>query len=222
MWRSLDEMDDAALTRIMLARNKVGERVRQLAEVRHGRIPPSRTCYGDLGEVIVLRIDATLCGCHSKGCAAGNFKSGQGHHPLTAWCDNTGELLAIIARPGNAGSNTVADHIAIIDAALAAIPARWRHNTIDHHRWRGLERPWPPTARRSTKNPYKSSAYGFRGLPPAWPRLARMTNDSVPDLPLVRRGPERWMSSQTTERTSPVAALDAHSFAGRGFPSAHP
>ena len=131
MWRSLNEIDDAALTRIMLARNKVRERVWQLVEARHGRIPPSRTCYGDLGEVVVIRIDATLCDCHSdKECAAGNFKGGYGHHPLTAWCDNTGELLAVICRPGNAGSNTAADHIAIIDAAIAAIPAKWRRNLL--------------------------------------------------------------------------------------------
>ena len=82
--------------------------------------------------MIVIRTDATLCDCHSdKECAACNFKGGYGHHPLTAWCDNTGELLAIIARPGNAGSNTAADHIAIIDAAIAAIPAWWRHNGLD-------------------------------------------------------------------------------------------
>ena len=32
-----------------------------------------------------------------------NFKGGYGFHPLLAWCDNTGELLVAIARPGNAG-----------------------------------------------------------------------------------------------------------------------
>ena len=47
-----------------------------------------------------------------------------------AWCDNSGELLAIIPRSGNAGSNTAADHIAIIDAAIAAVPAKWRHNLL--------------------------------------------------------------------------------------------
>jgi len=131
MWRSLNEIDDAALTRVMWVRNKVRERVWQLVEARHGRIPPSRTCYGDLGEVIVIRIDASLVQSHSdKQHAAGNFKGGYGFHPLTAWCDNTGELLAIIARPGNAGSNTAADHIAIIDAAIAAIPAKWRRNLL--------------------------------------------------------------------------------------------
>jgi hypothetical protein len=131
MWRSLNEIDDAALTQIMGVRNQVRGRVWQLIEDRHGAIPPSRTCYGDLGATIVIRIDATLTQCHSdKQKAAGNFKGGYGHHPLTAWCDNTGELLAIIARAGNAGSNTAADHIAIIDAAINAIPIKWRKNLL--------------------------------------------------------------------------------------------
>ena len=49
---------------------------------------------------------------------------------MTAWCDNTGELLAIIPRTGSAGSNTAADHIAIIDAAIAAIPAKHRRRLL--------------------------------------------------------------------------------------------
>ncbi|MGH3633036.1 MAG: transposase [Mycobacterium sp.] len=57
-------------------------------------------------------------------------KGGFGFHPLTAWCDNTGECLAIITRGGNAGSNTAADHIAIIDAAIAALPAKHRRNLL--------------------------------------------------------------------------------------------
>lgn len=131
MWRSLNEIDHQGMARIALVRNTVRERVWQLIVARHGRIPPSRTCYGDLDGVIVIRVDATLTECHSdKECAAGTFKGGYGHHPLTAWCDNTGELLAIIPRKGNAGSNTAADHIAIIDAAIAAIPAKWRRSLL--------------------------------------------------------------------------------------------
>lgn len=131
MWRSLNEIDEAALTRILQARNRVRERVWALTEDRHGAIPPSRTCYGDLGPVIVIRIDASLVQSHSdKQHAAGNFKGGFGFHPLLAWCDNTGELLAVICRAGNAGSNTAADHIAIIDAAIAAIPPKWRRNLL--------------------------------------------------------------------------------------------
>jgi hypothetical protein len=131
MWRSLNEIDDAALEAITMARDTTRQRVLELIATRHGRIPPVRTCYGDLGEVICIRIDASLVESHSdKQCAAGNFKGGWGFHPLLAWCDNTGELLAIIPRAGNAGSNTAADHIAIIDAAIAAIPARWRRNLL--------------------------------------------------------------------------------------------
>jgi len=131
MWRSLGEIDQQALAGIALARNSVRERVWELIEARHGAIPPSRTCYGDLGPVIVSRIDASLVESHSdKQHAAGNFKGGYGFHPLLAWCDNTGELLVVICRAGNAGSNTAADHIAIIDAAIAAIPPKWRHNLL--------------------------------------------------------------------------------------------
>ena len=35
-------------------------RVWKLIEDRHGRIPPARTCYGDLGDTVVIRLDATI------------------------------------------------------------------------------------------------------------------------------------------------------------------
>ena len=99
-WRALNELDDAALGRLALAlaRDRVRARVWERIEARHGKIPPVATCYGDLDDVICIRIDATLITSYSdKESAAGNFKGGYGFHPLTAWCDNTGELLAIIA-----------------------------------------------------------------------------------------------------------------------------
>ncbi len=40
-----------------------------------------------------------------------------------AYCDETGEALAAILRPGNAGSNTAADHVEVIEDALEQIPA---------------------------------------------------------------------------------------------------
>lgn len=49
--------------------------------------------------------------------------------PIFAFLDNTGEALAAILRPGRAGSNTAADHIAVLDAALAQIPDHVRHGT---------------------------------------------------------------------------------------------
>ena len=49
-----------------------------------------------------------------------------GFHPLGVWCDETGEALAAVLRPGNAGANTAADHVKMLDAALAQLPAAWR------------------------------------------------------------------------------------------------
>jgi len=131
LWRTLNEIDAKALKRLEKARNKARQKVWKLIKARHGKIPPVRTAYGDIDDVIVIRIDATLINSYSdKAFASGNFKGGYGFHPLTAWCDNTGECLAIIPRAGNAGSNTAADHIAIIDAAIAAIPAEYRRRLL--------------------------------------------------------------------------------------------
>ena len=75
-------------------------------------------------ERVTIEVDATLIASHSeKEGAAGNYKGGYGFHPILAYCDETGEALAAILRPGNAGSNTAADHIAVIEDALAQIPA---------------------------------------------------------------------------------------------------
>ncbi|MDQ2759224.1 MAG: IS1380 family transposase [Actinomycetota bacterium] len=73
---------------------------------------------------ITLNIDATLLTAHSdKEQAAGNYKHGYGFHPLGCWLDETGEALAAILRPGNAGSNTAADHFTVLELALAQLPA---------------------------------------------------------------------------------------------------
>jgi Transposase DDE domain group 1 len=50
---------------------------------------------------------------------------------VLAFCDNTGEFLAATLRPGNACSNTAADHIAVLDQALAQNPdAHWHGRPI--------------------------------------------------------------------------------------------
>jgi len=76
---------------------------------------------------LVIDVDATLVTAHSdKESAAPTFKRGFGFHPLWAFVDHgaegTGEPLAFGLRAGNAGSNTVADHKAVIRAALAQLP----------------------------------------------------------------------------------------------------
>ena len=51
----------------------------------------------------MIDVDATLVTAHSeKEHAAANFKGGFGVDPLGAWFDNTGEMLAVMLRPGNA------------------------------------------------------------------------------------------------------------------------
>jgi Transposase DDE domain group 1 len=125
-WRCLKEIDGAQLGRIERARAKTRAWVWQQIVARHGRIPPAATCYGDLGTTIVVRLDASIVIAHSdKIGAKGTFKGTYGHHPLLATCDNTGELLVALLRPGNAGSNTGTDHVKVLDAALAQIP--WPH-----------------------------------------------------------------------------------------------
>jgi Transposase DDE domain group 1 len=68
---------------------------------------------------IVIDIDATLITAHSdKDGAAGTFRGGFGFHPLLAYLDETREALAGVLRPGNAGANTAADHLRVLDLAL--------------------------------------------------------------------------------------------------------
>jgi hypothetical protein len=53
-------------------------------------------------------------------------RSGFGHHQLWSFRDHglagTGEPLSVLLRPGNAGSNTAADHIVVLREALRQLP----------------------------------------------------------------------------------------------------
>jgi Transposase DDE domain group 1 len=75
---------------------------------------------------LLLDMDATLIDAHSdKQGAAPTYKHGFGFHPLGCWLDRgdgTGEALAMILRPGSAGSNTAADHVDVLAMALLALP----------------------------------------------------------------------------------------------------
>ena len=126
-WRVLDKIDPAILDRLRAARAHARE---QLWAQRAELVGPVAGHRGG-GRVwpgLRIMFDATLVTAHSdKESAAPNFKGGYGFHPLTAWLDNTGEALAAVLRPGNAGSNTASDHIAVTDLALAQIPDHDRH-----------------------------------------------------------------------------------------------
>ena len=99
---------------------------RLLAQVRAARAKARARVWnaGARPTTITLNIDATLVSAHSdKELAAGNYKHGYGFHPLGCWLDETGEALAAILRPGNAGSNTAEDHFTVLGLALAQLPA---------------------------------------------------------------------------------------------------
>ena len=85
----------------------------------------------DLTDGVVLDVDASLLTAHSeKEGAAATYKHGFGFHPLLVFLDRPdvsgGEALSAILRPGNAGSNTAADHVTVLDLALAQLPEQAR------------------------------------------------------------------------------------------------
>jgi hypothetical protein len=128
-WRLLDRLDDRLLGSVAAARARAREVVwAQHAETDGRAFPASRVAGRDLGQTLVIDLDATIVVCHSeKEQAAPTSKGSFGYHPMLAFCDNTGEFLAGELRRGNAGANTAADHIAVLDAALAQIPDTHRH-----------------------------------------------------------------------------------------------
>jgi hypothetical protein len=77
---------------------------------------------------VLLDIDASLVEIHSenKEGAAPNYKGGYGFHPMLCFADATGEALAGVLRPGNAGANTVADHVGVLDDAIRQLPGEIR------------------------------------------------------------------------------------------------
>jgi hypothetical protein len=80
-----------------------------------------------LEEELHLDIDSTIVIAHSeKEDAAPTWKHTFGFHPLLCYLDRpeiaSGEALAGLLRAGNAGSNTAADHIELLDMAIANLP----------------------------------------------------------------------------------------------------
>jgi len=107
-YRCLERLDEAALSRIRAARAAARARAWGLAPA------PRR---------LILDIDATLLTAHSeKEGAAGTYKGGFGFHPLLCFEAGSGEALAGVLRSGNAGANTAADHVALLELALAQLP----------------------------------------------------------------------------------------------------
>ncbi len=116
----------AAVAAITAARAAARERAWALA----GTAAP-----GADGGLIPVDIDATIVISHSdKQQAAPTWKKTFGFHPLTVFADHgpegSGEPLAVMLRPGNAGSNTAADHIAATKLARAQLPKAMRRRVL--------------------------------------------------------------------------------------------
>lgn len=116
---------DAAITAIRSARAAARDRV----WARRRPVP------GRPGSGVIIDLDATLVTAHSeKEAAAPTFKRGFGFHPLFAFVDHgedgSGETVAQMLRTGSAGANTAADHITVLDDALAQLPEGERSRVL--------------------------------------------------------------------------------------------
>lgn len=129
-WRLLDQLNRIHLNAVAAARAAAREVVwAQRAELTGEVLPPAKAA-GRVLPGLVIDLDASVVVCHSeKEQAAPTFTKTFGYHPMLAFCDNTGEFLAASLRRGNDGSNTAADHISVLDAALAQLPDAHRHGT---------------------------------------------------------------------------------------------
>src|SRR3984957_3698177 len=132
-WRALREIaagGDGRRRKITAAVSRARRHAWAQGAARHGGLPPVRVADRALEGVTCIRLDATVVTAHSdKELAEPNFK-GYGHHPIIAACDNTGEPLAWMLRPGSAGSNTAADHLRLLGDAITALPPALRRTLM--------------------------------------------------------------------------------------------
>jgi len=112
VFRTFHQLSAETRARIGLTMAEMRAKVWSRSAVTTGKAP------------VVLDIDASLVEVHSenKEGTAATFKGGFGFHPMFCFADATGETLACVLRPGNAAANTVADHVAVLDGALAQLP----------------------------------------------------------------------------------------------------
>lgn len=101
----------------------LGEDERRVLRQARGGARERAWAAGARPAQIVLDFDAHLLECHTeKEGGAPHRKGGFGFHPLCCWLDETGEALAGVLRPGNAGANDADDHVRVLDEALAQLP----------------------------------------------------------------------------------------------------
>ena len=87
------------------------------------------------GGLVTVDTGATIVtSCSEKDQAMPTWKKTYGFHPLAVFADHgaegSGEPLAFLLRPGNAGSNTASEHIDATALALAQLPRRLRRRVL--------------------------------------------------------------------------------------------
>ena len=129
--RTLELADPRTMDKIARVRARVRAHVWSLIRARPAGFPWLAIAGKVLAGWLVIDLDGTLITARSdKEGAAPTFKMGYGFHPLGAWLANTAESLAMLLRPGNAGSNTFADHLTVLTAAIRQIPAQMRSRLL--------------------------------------------------------------------------------------------
>ena len=113
LYRSFRHVDAATLRALWAAMGEVRATVWRRSSATTGTA------------AVVLDIDSSLHQIHSENKAetAPNYKGGFGFHPIYCFADATGETLGVLLRPGNAGANTITDHVTVLDQAIAQLPA---------------------------------------------------------------------------------------------------
>ena len=121
LYRTIRSIDAAGLEGVWEAMAEPRAQVWRRSSATTGIVP------------VILDLDASLVDVHSenKEGTAANYKHGFGFSPMFCFADATGEALAGLLRPGNATANSIADQLAVLDAAIAQLPARI---AAGHHR----------------------------------------------------------------------------------------
>lgn len=183
-WRVLDRVDQARLALIRQAR---AEARAEAWAAGAGPDPSVELC---------LDFDATITIAHSeKENAAATWKRTFGFHPLLCFLDRpdvaAGEALAGLLREGNAGSNTAADHISVLDMALAALPEQARPRPGDPEGPRLLARSDSAGATHAFAGACAERGVGFSFGFPVDARIQRIV-DVIPE--------ECWHPALQTDR----------------------
>lgn len=123
---------DPTVSRLISTLASRGQRVLAVlrsahAEVRENVWRLAGDAAPDADGQMIVDIDGVLVLAHSeKQDASATWKKTFGHHPLMGFVGHgrggSGKPVVGLLRPGNAGSNTVADHIEATRLALASCP----------------------------------------------------------------------------------------------------